>query len=93
MRHAEADPVIAPETGRILWQVGGGEEAEKFLEPYIGKAYKDGDTFCILETTNGRLVEIPANMGGRLVEIDARQGDTVNRGDVIAYINRFTATS
>lgn len=93
MRHAEADPVIAPETGRILWQVGGGEEAEKFIEPYIGKAYKDGDTFCILETTNGRLVDIPANMGGRLVEIDARQGDTVNRGDVIAYINRFTATS
>lgn len=93
MRRAEADPVVAPETGRILWQVGGGEEAEKFIEPYIGKAYKDGDTFCILETTNGRLVEIPANMGGRLVEIDARQGDTVNRGDVIAYINRFTATS
>lgn len=93
MRRAEADPIVAPETGRILWQVGGGEEAEKFIEPYIGKAYKDGDTFCILETTNGRLVEIPANMGGRLVEIDARQGDTVNRGDVIAYINRFTATS
>jgi pyruvate carboxylase subunit B len=92
-RREQADPIVAPEGGRILWQVGGAEEAEKAVEPYIGRNYKDGETFCTLETSNGRLISIPADMGGRIVEICAHQGDTVRRGDAIAYINRFAGKS
>ena len=64
------------------------DEAVKALEPYIGQTFKDGDVFCTIETSNGRLLSVPADMGGRIVEICAKQGDTVRRGDVIAYIRR-----
>lgn len=87
-RRAGADPIVARESGRILWEVKGGDEAEKSLEPHIGQTFKDGQQFCVIETANGRLISIPADMGGRIVEIDAKQGDTVRKGDVIAYIRR-----
>lgn len=87
-RHAEADPIVAPETGRILWEIGGGDEANQVLEPYIGKQYKEGDQFCTIETINSRLISVPADLGGRIVEITVKQGNTVRRGDVIGYIKR-----
>lgn len=87
-RRAGADPIVARESGRILWEVKGGDEAEKSLEPYIGQTFKDGQQFCVIETANGRLISIPADMGGRIVEINAKQGDTVRKGDIIAYIRR-----
>ena len=87
-RREQADPIVAQESGRILWEVQAADEAVKALEPYIGQTFKDGDVFCTSETSNGRLLSVPADMGGRIVEICAKQGDTVRRGDVIAYIRR-----
>lgn len=87
-RREQADPIVAQESGRILWEVQAADEAVKAIEPYIGQTFKDGDVFCTIETSNGRLLSVPADMGGRIVEICAKQGDTVRRGDVIAYIRR-----
>jgi pyruvate carboxylase subunit B len=87
-RRSGADPIVACESGRILWEIKGAEEAVRGIEPYIGQSFKDGDQFCAIETSNGRLVSVPADMGGRIVEICAKQGSTVRRGDVIAYIRR-----
>ena len=87
-RREQSDPIVAQESGRILWEVQAADEAVKALEPYIGQTFKDGDVFCTIETSNGRLLSVPADMGGRIVEICAKQGDTVRRGDVIAYIRR-----
>lgn len=86
--HAGADAVVAQEGGRVLWEVKGGDEGDTGIEPYVGRTYNDGDDFCTVETSNGRLVNIPAAMGGRVVEICAKQGGVVRRGDVIAYIRR-----
>ena len=87
-RREQSDPIVAQESGRILWEVQAADEAVKAFEPYIGQTFKDGDVFCTIETSNGRLLSVPADMGGRIVEICAKQGDTVRRGDVIAYIRR-----
>ncbi|MDD6584468.1 MAG: biotin/lipoyl-binding protein, partial [Bacteroidales bacterium] len=37
--------------------------------------------------------EVPAALGGKLVEINAKQGRHVNKGDVVAYIERPTEAS
>lgn len=89
LKHAKADPVVARESGRVLWEIQGEGEAAPAIEPYIGKNYNEGDLFCYIENTHGQISEVPANLGGKLVEICAKQGSTVSRGDVIAYIDRI----
>lgn len=87
-KHAKADAIVAPESGTILWEIGGDGECVKAIEPFIGKEYNEGDRFCYIENTHGQISELPAALGGNLVEINAKQGARINKGDVIAYIQR-----
>ena len=87
-KHAKADAIVATESGTVLWEIGGDGECVKSIEPFIGKEYKEGDFFCYIENTHGQILELPAALGGKLVEINAKQGTHVQKGDVIAYIER-----
>ena len=87
-KHAKADAIVATESGTVLWEIGGDGECVKGIEPFIGKEYKEGDFFCYIENTHGQILEIPAALGGKLVEINAKQGAHIQKGDVIAYIER-----
>ena len=90
-KHAKADAIVAPESGIILWEIGGDGECVKAIEPFIGKEYAEGDFFCYIENNHGQISQLPAAMGGKLVEINAKQGAHVSKGDVIAYIERPNA--
>ena len=59
----------------------------KQLTLYIQK-YKEGDTFCYLQTKWGEIVEIPAALGGKLVDISVKPGQQIRQGDTIAWIER-----
>ena len=87
-KHAKADAIVAPVKGQIFWEFQGDGEAAPAIEPFIGKEYKEGDTFCYICTPWGDFEAIPAALGGQLVEINAKQGSKVSKGDVIAYIQR-----
>lgn len=87
-KHAKADALVAPVKGQLFWEFQGDGEAAPAIEPFIGKEYKEGDVFCYIVATWGEIVTVPATLGGKLVEINAKQGAKVNKGDVIAYIER-----
>ena len=84
-KRAKADPIIAPEKGQVLWEVSveGPSTA-----PFIGRKYQHDEVFCYISTPWGEYEKILTGFTGRVVEICAKQGDTVNKGDVIAYIQR-----
>ena len=88
LKHAKADAIVAPESGILLWEIGGDAEGVKAIEPFIGKEYNEKDFFCYIENGFGKILEIPAALGGTLVEVNAKQGAHVQKGDVIAYIER-----
>ena len=88
LKHAKADAIVAPESGIVLWEIGGDAENVKAIEPFIGKEYNEGDFFCHIENGFGKILDLPAALGGKLVEINAKQGSHVQKGDVIAYIER-----
>lgn len=87
-KHAKADAIIAPVKGQVFWEFQGEGECAPAVEPYIGKEYKEGGTFCYIQAPWGEFVEVKADLGGKLVEINAKQGSKVQKGNVIAYIER-----
>ena len=87
-KHAKADALVAPVKGQLFWEFNGDGECAPTVEPYIGKEYKEDEVFCYIVATWGEIVTVPAALGGKLVEINAKQGSKVNKGDVVAYIER-----
>lgn len=87
-KHAKADAIVAPVKGQVFWEFNGDGECAPTVEPFIGKEYQEGNAFCYLQAPWGEFVTVPAALGGKLVEINAKQGAKVNKGDVIAYIER-----
>ncbi|MBM6993489.1 MAG: oxaloacetate decarboxylase [Prevotella sp.] len=87
-KHAKADAIVAPVKGQIFWEFQGDGEAAPAVEPFIGKEYKEGDAFCYIQAPWGEFVEVKADLGGKLVEINGKQGSKIQKGDVVAYIER-----
>ena len=87
-KHAKADPIVAPVKGQLYWEFSGDGEATPAVEPFIGREYTEGEPFCYIQAPWGEIVTVPADLGGKLVEINAKQGAKVQRGEILAYIER-----
>ena len=63
------------------------------MAPFVGRKYQHENVFCYISNPLGEYEKIFANFTGRIVEVCAQQGAVVNKGDVIAYLERteFTA--
>lgn len=85
LKHAKADAITSPENGQVVWEISveGPSSA-----PNIGRNYKEGELICNITTRWGQMAPIYAGYAGRLAEICALQGSTVQRGDIVAYIER-----
>jgi pyruvate carboxylase subunit B len=88
LKHAKADAVKVPLAGQLLWGFGGEGVLAPCVEPFIGQKYKEGDTFCYLQTKWGEIVVIPAALGGKLVDTCVKPGQNVRQNDTIAWIER-----
>ena len=78
----------APENGQVLFEVTGDAGVTRCIDPAIGTQYKEGDTFCYLQTAWGQLVPVPAALGGKLVDITVGQGQKVLKGQPIGWLER-----
>ena len=85
VKRAKYTPIEAPVKGQVIWEIDVVEESRG---PVVGKEYKRGDHFCYITTMWGEHFEVLASFDGRVVEVCAKQGDTVMKGDVLAYIEQ-----
>ncbi len=84
-KRAKAEPIMAIEKGQVVWEV---TVASPSMPPEVGHKFQPEDTFCYIATPWGTYDKVMANFTGRVIEICARQGALVDKGDVLAYIER-----
>lgn len=85
IKHAKADAVAAPVKGQLIWEISVDGES---MAPSVGTHFSADAEFCTIITPWGELQPVATGLGGRVVEICAKQGSMVNRGDIIAYLQR-----
>jgi pyruvate carboxylase subunit B len=85
IRRAKSVPVTAPEKGQILWELSVDTPS---IPPRIGTKFKEGDHFCYVSTTWNTVEDVKADFTGKVIEVCVEQGQPVERGDVLAYIER-----
>jgi len=85
IKRAKADPIIAPFNGQVLYELSVEGPSSS---PAVGSKYKQDDFFCYVSTPWGGFEKVFVGFTGRIVEITAKQGQTVRKGQPIAYLER-----
>ena len=84
LRHPNAEPVVAPVGGRILWDI---DFNDKSTTPAQGTIYKEGDIIAQIQAPYGQ-EPVVALWPGKIVEAVAPQGKLVEKGETIAFIEK-----
>lgn len=82
--HPTSEPVEAPHSGRILWELDFNEDSHA---PVFGTFYKRGDVICYLQ--NGHSIEaLRAFDHCRIVAVEKQQGAQVAKADVVCWVEK-----
>jgi len=82
LMHPNAEPVIAPATGRVLWEL---DFIDHSMEPVNEKIVHEGEIICTIQTSYG-WEPIRSFCDGRIVSVEKKQGEIVRKGQSLAYI-------
>ena len=77
-----AKPIQSPVKGKVLWQYDVDDASKA---PNIGTEFKQDKPVCYVEAYFGPM-EVPAPVTGRIVAITAKQGDNVEKGEILGFI-------
>ena len=77
-----AKPIQSPVKGKVIWQY---DVADVSTAPNIGTEFKQDKPVCYVEAYFGP-TEVPAPITGRIVAITAKQGDMVEKGEILGFI-------
>ena len=81
-RMPEAVRVEAPVSGQVIWELSVGESS---MAKPLGTEFPENGILCFIQTYYGQ-EEVRVPVAGTLVEVVAQQGDTVQKGDLIAFV-------
>ena len=84
LKYPNAEPIVSPFTGRVIWEIAFGEVS---MEPEHGKLIRESDTVCNIETSYG-VETIGSFCDGNIIAIEKKQGQIVRKGEALAYIER-----
>ncbi len=87
-KHAQADAIVAPVDGQVVYEFATDACPLQCIEPSVGAEYAEDDTFCHILTPWHETYPVPSCLGGKLVEVCAKQGTYVHRGDTLGWIRR-----
>lgn len=80
-QHPEAQPLLSPGKGRVLWYYNTSRQ----IQPSLDAEYKKGETVCYVETYYG-IEPVKATRNGKLINIGITQGEIVNRNQVLGFV-------
>ena len=81
-KYPNATPLQAPVKGKMLWQVDVVDDSKA---PAVGSAVKKGEAAGFVQAFYGMEEIVPA-VSGRIVAVTAHQGDTVQKGQIVALV-------
>jgi pyruvate carboxylase subunit B len=81
-RFPNAKPVQSTVKGQVIWQY---DLMDASSAPNIGETVEEGKTLCFVQAFYG-MEEIKPSFSGKIVAICAKQGDTVAKGEIVAFV-------
>ncbi|MBQ8100319.1 MAG: oxaloacetate decarboxylase, partial [Paludibacteraceae bacterium] len=82
--HPNAEPLEAPVSGRLLWEINTDEGSAK---PVHGKLFLKGEQVCMLQTQHGMEV-LTAFENSRIVAVEKEQGEMVAKGQTVCWMEK-----
>lgn len=83
-KYPNAERVESTAKGRLIWEL---DYTDYSTPPAHGTSFAEGDVVAYLETPNG-IEEVKTNFAGKIVSVEKQQGDLVEKGDVVAYLEK-----
>lgn len=81
-KYPNAKPVQSTVKGQLMWQY---DLADVSSAPAVGEAVEAGKTMCFVQAFYGIELIKPA-FSGKIVQICAKHGDTVQKGEIVAFV-------
>ncbi|MDR1562471.1 MAG: oxaloacetate decarboxylase [Dysgonamonadaceae bacterium] len=82
-KYPNAQPVHSPSKGKILWQY---DLIDISKSPSVGAAFGKGDYLCFVQTIYG-IEPVRLGFDGVIVSTYVQQGQEVQKGEILAFIN------
>jgi pyruvate carboxylase subunit B len=81
-KYPNAKPIQAPVKGQVIWQY---DLMDKSSAPNIGESVEENKPMCFVQAFYGIEV-IKPSFSGKIVAICAKHGETIAKGEIIAFV-------
>jgi len=82
-KYPEAKAIQSPVKGTILWEY---DHVDGSKEPNVGDKVKESNAMAYIQSIYG-IVPIYPNFEGKVIATYPKQGDMVEKGEIIAFVN------